>query len=144
MFGSIKNWMREQRGLQRLEQAESVSKGLFEKGDEVICRCALTMAETYHEIRSHYGSPANMHSEGKKKIVKHLFDDFEKTFEFDMGRGYGLFFLCMHFESQIQKCVLAESVLQLTTEMLMDAMKIDKGLEKEESLLAFKIKLLSF
>jgi hypothetical protein len=100
-------------------------------GDEVNLRASLTMADGFHKLAQRFGSLSNVSNDGKKKIAAQLKEEAKQSFDFDMGRGYGLALLSMLFESEALPGEDAEYVSRMALQMLQAALQVYEDVSKE-------------
>jgi len=127
MFRSIKESWKLSRADRLRKELDDTILRLNGYSEAVNSRVAQALGSRFLELRQKLGPPENISDEGKEKIRKLLIEEAKKTYELDMGAGYGLALLSMYYESQILPGPDADHVRHVTDGYLQLAIKSIMG-----------------
>lgn len=94
----VSDWHCARGNVLRKEVEDSILRinGLEPETNLLIC---LTLADSYASLFKDNGPITNMFNDGQKTIAKMLAKKARERFNFNMGQGYGLFFLSAYVEA---------------------------------------------
>ena len=116
MFKSIKqSWDIARAQILRTEFDDSVVK-LTSAGEEVNARALVTMAAAQEQLLRECGALDDLSRKIRKGVKGMLLTKAKEAYDLDMGRGYGLALLSMHYESSYLPGDDANYVFDLTSQ----------------------------
>lgn len=126
MFWKIKEAWRDAKGTELRKEVEDSVRRLVSIPDEMNLHVCMHMASGYEVIIKQFGRLENIPADGKLKIAKNLREMAQKSFNFDVARGHGLFLISAYIESQALPGNDAKFVQAALAEMLENAIRANK------------------
>ena len=118
MFEKIVTAWQEARANRLLKELEDSILRLRSYDNTVQLYVHTTVSDVYDLIIKQFGSLDNISYDGKKQLAKMYKKKAKEKFNFNLGQGYGLFFISAFLESKILPGEDARLVEQISTELL--------------------------
>lgn len=124
MFNTIVAEWREARGRTLRQEFEYSVRNLSLASDDVHKNCDEVFAIGYQILERRYGSLSSLSNRAKRSIASELLRKAKKSFDFNLGNGYGLFMLSAFLESDALPGSDAKFVRQSTENLLATALRV--------------------
>lgn len=125
MFKGLKNRWAEARADVLRKEVEDIIARAQSLDEEVNFYISQHLINALESVERNCGPLKNMSNDGKKTIAKDLSDLAKKSFDLDMGKGYGIFLCSAHIESQVLPGDNARYVQSATQELINIAQTIN-------------------